>query len=155
MFMFRFVIVAVVASLPVQAVAQVARVGRLPILATPAAGARCTTMPVAPELRSSGIARLFNVRELGHPRLLTLGVSGADKPLMLMAMMSTRQERRSEGESVSVLFGSDARIRSGDRRAYTTGVPARSSDDRTLGLLPTDSMQALSLVRALLQLCRT
>ena len=152
--MFQIVIVAIVVSLPQQGVAQAARIGRLPVLATPAAGARCATMPVTPELRSSGIARLFNIEELGHPRLLTLGVSTADKPLMLMAMMSTRQERRSEGESVSVFFGGDARILSGHRTAYTTGIPARSSDDSTLGLLPTDSTEAMSLVRALLQLCR-
>lgn len=153
MFMFRFVIAAVFASLPLQGVAQAARVGRLPVLATPAVGARCAMMPTTRELRSSGIARLFSIDEPGHPRLLTFGVSAVDKPLMLMAMMSTRQQRRSEGESVSVFFGSDATVRSGRRSAYTTGIPARSSDDRALGLLPTDSIEAISLVRALLRLC--
>ena len=87
--------------LPFLIVAQAARVGRLPLLATPAAGARCTSMPITPELRSAGIARLLNVEEPTHPRLLTLGVTSTDKPLMLMAMMSTRQERRSEGENRS------------------------------------------------------
>jgi hypothetical protein len=153
--MFRFVIVVtVVAILPLRGAAQAARVGRFPVLAMPARGALCGTMPVTAELRSSGIARLYNVEEPGRPRLLTVGVTAAGKPSLLMAMMSTRQGRRSEGESVTVFFGTDGRVRSGDRTAYTTGIPARSSDDKQLGLLPIDSAQAKSLTSVLLQLCR-
>ena len=153
--MFRFIIVAtIVAVLPLRGAAQPARVGRLPVLATPIRGAVCGTMPVTAELRSSGVDRLFNVDEPGRPRLLTVGVTAAGKPSMLMVMMSTRQGRRREGESVTVFFGTDGRVLSGDRTAYTTGIPARSSDDRQLGLLGTDSAQAKSLARVLLQLCR-
>ena len=154
-FMFRFVVVvAVVASLPLRGAAQPARVGRLPVLGTPARGAVCETMPITAELRSSGVARLFKVEEPGRARLLTVGVTAAGKTSMVMAMMSTRQGRRREGESVTVFFGSDGRVRSGNRTAYTTGIPARSSDDKQLGLLPADSAQAKSLARALLRLCR-
>ena len=153
--MLRFVIIAtVVASFPLRGAAQPARVGRLPVLGTLARGALCNTMPITAELRSSGVGRLFNVEEPGRPRLLTVGVTAAGKPFVLMAMMSTRQGRRGEGESVSVFFGSDGRVRAGDRTAYTTGIPARGSDDRQLGLLPTDSAQAKSLARALVRLCR-
>ena len=73
---------------------------------------------------------------------------------MLMVMMSTHDARRGEGESVTVFFGDDDAIVRGDRSAYTTGMPARRSDDRRLGLLPTDSAQVQAMARALVRVCR-
>ena len=150
-----FVVMLVgVASLSQTIAAQSAPVGRLPLLRPVAAGATCADMPLTAELRSSGVGRLIQVDEPGRPRLLTLATTATKKPLILMVMMSTREERRSEGESVSVFFGADGTVRSGNRTAYTAGIPARASEDKKLGLLATDSVRAQTLSRGLLRLCR-
>jgi hypothetical protein len=74
--------------------------------------------------------------------------------VILMAMMGTDQGRRGESESVNVFFGTDGAIIRGGRRAFTTGTPARLSDDRQLGLLPADTLAVRHLDGALRQRCR-
>lgn len=153
--MYRAVAVAFLAiALPALSRAQAARVGRLALLAAPADRATCTATPATAALRKSGIVRIFNVEEPSHPRLLSMGVTAAGEPYMLRIMMSTRDDRRREGESVTVFFGKNGVITHGDRSAYTGGTPARRSEDRQSGLLPTDSAQAHAMARALVRLCR-
>jgi hypothetical protein len=55
---------------------------------------------------------------------------------------------------VNVFFGTDGAIVRGRRSAFTTGTPARLSDDRQLGLLPADTLAARRLAAALRQRCR-
>ena len=154
--MYRTVAVGLLlAACPAVCRPQPARVGRLPLFAGLASGASCSATLASAALQRSGIVRILNVNEPGHPRLLSLGVTAAGKPQMLTAMMSTRDDRRHEGESVMVFFAENGAVTYGDRSAYTTGTPARRSDDRRLGLLRTDSAEAQALARALLRLCRT
>jgi hypothetical protein len=147
-------VVFLLAGLPALSRAQAARVGRLALLAPPAAGATCSTIPASAALQHSGMARILNVDEPARPRLLSLGVTAAGKARFLTVMMSTRDGRRGEGESVTVFFGDNGAIVRGDRSAYTTGTPARRSEDRRLGLLPADSARAQAMARALLRICR-
>jgi hypothetical protein len=132
---------------------QAARVGRLDVLASSSADATCIARPASVELQRAGIARTLTVKDPAHDRLLSVGVSAAGTARILHAMMTTREERRGEGESVMILFDADERIRSGRRSAYTTGTPSRRSDDRQAALLPTDSARAKALARAVIRLC--
>jgi hypothetical protein len=146
-------IVLLLAASPSAIPAQAARVGRLPVLAPLAAGATCSTSPASGELKQSGIARLLSAKEPAQPRLLSLAVSADGKPKVLTILMGTREGQRGEGESVTVYFR-DGVIASGARTAYTTGTPARLSDDHHGGLFPSDTAQAKALAHALVRLCR-
>jgi hypothetical protein len=134
--------------------AQAAPVGRLRLLDPPGEQARCVRHQTSEALRRSGIDQIFNVEERGPRHLLSLGVTPHNTARLLMVAASTVQARRREGESISVLFGEDGAIIRGERSAFTTGTPARRSDDRKLGLFPRDSAQVFALVRAIRTLCR-
>jgi hypothetical protein len=154
--MYRTIAIAVlVGASSVPSRAQVARVGRLPLLAALAAGASCTATPASATLRQKGgLVRILNAQEPGRPRLLSLGVTASGEPRMLMVTMNTRDGSRGEGEAVTVFWAPNGTILRGDRSAYTMGTPARRSEDRRLGLMPNDSAQAQAMARALLRLCR-
>lgn len=141
-------------TFPVSSLAQAARMGRLAVLAPLASGAACSSAAVSGELKDAGIDRLLSITEPNHPRLLSLAVSARGKPRMLMVMMSTQDRRRGEGESVTVHFDVAGAIVNGTRSAYTTGTPARLSDDHQSGLFPADTVQAREMAHALLRLCR-
>ena len=136
--------------------AQPAHVGRLSLFALPPAGkGSCRTEPASAALRRDGISRLISLQwadSTGHG-LMSLGLNAAGAPRMLVTMSGTRHERRGETESASIFFRSDGKIARGRRSAFTTGTPARLSDDRRLGLLPTDSAAAKRLAAALRQRC--
>jgi len=51
-------------------------------------------------------------------------------------------------ETVTVFFDAAGRVVMGSRTAATTGVPARLSEDRRGGLLPSDTAHVLALVTA-------
>jgi hypothetical protein len=133
--------------------AQPARLGRLPVLAAPPSTARCVVRPTSGDLLQSGIVRLLDIQFPAKDRLLSLGLDAKRRPRFLMAMMSTQEGRRREGESVNVFFDDAGRLTHGRHDAYTTGVPARLSDDRSGGLLPGDSAQIVAVARTLLRLC--
>lgn len=139
---------------PAAVPAQAARMGRLAVLAPLASGATCSGTVVSGELRDAGIERLLSITEPNHPRLLSLAVSARGVPRMLMVMMSTHERRRGEGESVTIHFDGAGAIVRGARSAYTTGTPARLSEDHQSGLFPADTGQARDMARALLRLCR-
>jgi hypothetical protein len=137
--------------------AQAARVGRLPVLELPPPGVgTCRNSPVTAALQHEGITRLvsFQSSDSSSHRLVSLGMDAHGASVMLMAMMGTEQGRRGESESVNVFFGTDGAIVRGRRSAFTTGTPARLSDDRQLGLLPADTLAARRLAAALRQRCR-
>lgn len=136
--------------------AQPARTGRLPVLALPPNGPMtCSNQATTPELRRSGIVRILNVLDSANNRHLSLGVDATGAPKMFTASMSTHEVRRGEGESVTAFFSETGAVVQGSRTAYTMGTPARLSEDRRLGLLPTDTSQIKALVHALRQACHT
>jgi hypothetical protein len=142
---------------PASGDAQAARVGRLLVLELPSPGVgTCRNDPVTAALRREGVTRLvsFQSSDSSSHRLVSLGMNAKGGSVMLMAMMGTDQGRRGESESVNVFFGTDGAIVRGRRSAFTTGTPARLSDDRRLGLLPTDTAAVRRLVAALRQRCR-
>lgn len=140
---------------PSRSDAQAARVGRLPVLELPSPGIGSCRNEAAPAaLQRQGIARMLSFHTTDSSRLITLGVRANGGPVMLMAMMSTDQGRRGEGESVDAFFRDDSTILTGRRRAFTTGMPSRLSDDRQLGLLPGDTLAVRRLATALRKRCR-
>ncbi len=148
------VLAVVLLSVPGGAYAQAAQIGRLPLFAELASGkSPCKPMPVASALRNSGIVQLWMLNDSVSGRLLSLGVDAYKRPVMLMAMMSTSQGKRSEGETASVMYAANGKVTSGQRSAFTGGVPATRADDRRGGLLPKDTVQALLLARALGRRC--
>lgn len=149
--------IGALAAAPVAVDAQVARVGRLPVLELPPAPiGRCRTDPVNAALQRDGIVRLisFTSRDSASHRLVSLGMDAKGAPVMLMAMMGTAERRRGETESVNISFGPAGNVVQGSRSAFTTGTPARFSEDRQLALLPTDTVRALRLADAMRQRCR-
>jgi hypothetical protein len=150
-------VVALATSAPASSEAQAARIGRLPVLeAPPASVAACRDDPVNTELRRAGIARLVSVESADSNRhhLVSLGLTAKGSPVMLMALMGTRQGRRGESETVSVFLGNDGSIVRGQRSAFTTGTPTRLRDDRQRGLLAADTLAIRRLIVALRQRCR-
>ena len=150
--------IVIATGVPTSGRAQAARVGRLPVLELPPPGVgSCRNDPVTAALRQGGIARLisFQSSDSGRHRLVSLGMNANGGSVMLMAMMGTDQGRRGETESVNVFFGTDGAITRGRRSAFTTGTPARRSDDRQLGLLPADTLAVRRLDAALRQRCRS
>ena len=145
------------AAAPIRGHAQAARVDRLPVLElhTPGVG-ECRNDPATPALRRDGVARIvtFQSSDSTRHRLVSLGMDAKGRSILLMAIMGTTQGRRGESETVQVSFAPDGAIVRGRRSAFTTGTPARRSDDRHLGLLPTDSMAIHRLDAALRQRCR-
>jgi hypothetical protein len=141
---------------PSAAEAQAARVGRLPVLELPPAGVgTCRSDPVTPALQREGIARMISFQSSdssGH-RLISLGLNVKGASVMLMAMMGTEQGRRGETESVNAFFDRNGITVRGRRSAFTTGMPARRSDDRQLDLLPADTLALHRLDIALRQRC--
>ena len=88
-------------------------------------------------------------------RLITLGTAPSGQPRILMVLVGdSTGPRRREAESVSVFFTPDGRVERGSRMAFTSGIPARSSEARNSGLLPADSARAVSLARAVGDRCR-
>ena len=137
--------------------AQQARVGRLPVLELPPTGiGTCRTDPVNTALRRGGITRMisFTSSDSTSHHLVSLGLDSNGRPVMLMAMMGDRQKRRGESESVSVSFGPEGTVVRGRRSAFTSGTPARLSDDRQLALFPADTIVARRLADALRLRCR-
>ena len=142
---------------PTSSDAQAVRVGRLPVLELPPPGVgSCRNDPVTPPLQREGITRLisFQSADSSRHRLMSLGMNARGGSVVLMAMMGTNQGRRGETESVSVFFDADGTITRGRRSAFSTGTPARLSDDRQLGLLPSDTLAVRHLDVALRQRCR-
>ena len=143
-----FVVNMVLAS---GAQAQAARVGRLPVLAPMnAAAMRCRSLPMNAELRRSGMTSGVMATDTAASRIVSLAMTSDGRPKMLMAMMSdSTGPRRRELETVTVMFDANGRVVTGSRSAGTTGVPARLSEDRRAGLLPTDTASARALAAAL------
>ena len=135
---------------------QAARVGWLPVLTAPPASVPCRNDPVNAALRHAGIVRLVTLQsaDSGGYRLISLGLNAKEVPVTLMASMGTEHARRGESESVNVFLDSDGSIVHGRRSAYTTGTPARLSEDRQLGLLPADTLAVRRLIAVLRQRCR-
>jgi hypothetical protein len=142
---------------PTSGDAQPAGVGRLPVLELPAPGVgTCRNDPLTAALQRQGVTRLvsFQSADSNSHRLISLAMNAKGGPIMLMAMMGTEQGRRGETESVNVFFGTDGAITRGRRSAFTSGTPARLSDDRQLGLLAADTLAVRRLAAALRQRCR-
>jgi hypothetical protein len=95
----------------------------------------------------------FTSSDSASHHLVSLGMDAKGAPVMLMATIGTRQGRRSESESVSAFFGAHAAVVRGRRSAFTTGSPARLSDDSQLALLPADTAAAQRLAGILRQRC--
>lgn len=88
------------------------------------------------------------VRDSAGGRMLTLGLSAQGDPRHLLVMISDDTGgTRHETEMVSVRFDSSGRVMLGSRSAMTVGTPARLSEDRRSGLLPSDTAQAIALMR--------
>jgi hypothetical protein len=131
--------------------AQDARIGRLPVLAPlRTAMATCRPLPVDEGLRRQGVASGVMASDSALSRNVSLALTSDGHAKMLIAMMSdSTGVRRREMEKVTVLFDAAGRVVFGSRTAATTGVPARLSEDRLGGLLPSDTAQALALANAL------
>jgi hypothetical protein len=139
----------------IPAAAQAARVGRLPLLAPLSSGAgRCESHAASAEMQRSSMARVLDVKDTIAHRLLGLVVDSTNRWVMFQALMHARDRRRSEGESVTAFFTSRGTVAHGSRLAFTTGVPARTSDDRRAGLLPADTAQVKVLAAEIVELCR-
>jgi hypothetical protein len=138
-------------SLPVGA----RQIGRLPLLAPlPARGGKCRNAPVNASLRRSGIVRLTFYDGASLERTISVAADVRGRPSILMVMASVPAgEKRREGESLTVWFTPEGRVRRGDRRYYTMGVPATMAEDRQGGLLPSDASIGLELAKAVLALC--
>jgi hypothetical protein len=156
----RYVVILFAAALATVAStsgdAQAARIGRLPVLGLPfPGGGSCRDESVTAALQRDGVTRLISFQSSdssGH-RLISLGMSAKGGSVMLMAMMGTDQGRRGEAESVNVFFGTDGAITRGRRSAFTSGTPARLSDDRQSGLQPADTLAVRRLDAALRRRC--
>ena len=149
--------IALASTAPTALGAQAARVGRLPLLELPSPGVgTCRIGPASPTSRRLGVARTiqFSTTETEPHHLVSLSVDAQGAPVLLMALMGTKVGRRGESESITVSFISGDRVTQGKRSAFTTGTPSRMSDDRRLGLLPTDTADAQRMVKALRQRCR-
>lgn len=135
--------------------AQVARIGRLPVLAPMrAATTSCRALPVNRALRDQGITGGVMARDSVARRLVSVGTTANGRVKTLSAMMSdSTGPHRSEMESVFILFDAEGRVQSGSHSAMTGGTPARLSEDRRGGLLPSDTAEAVALARALVA-CR-
>ena len=131
--------------------AQVARIGRLPVLAPMrAATTSCRSLPVNRELRDRGITGGVMARDSVARRLASIGTTANGRVKTLSAMMSdSTGPHRSEMESVFIVFDAEGRVQSGSHSAMTGGTPARLSEDRRGGLLPSDTAQAVALAKAL------
>lgn len=128
-------------------------IGRFPVLdALPPSGA-CKVSPGNQALLRQGIARVVMFTDTATHRMVSVGVDAERRPRTVSAFSSKRQGKRGETETVFVTIDVRGRIVRGDRSYFTTGVPARLSDDRKAGLLPADSARALRLARALLRRC--
>jgi hypothetical protein len=141
-------------SLAAPAPRQAARIGRLPVLAPPPANARSAENEPSRQLKRDGIERMFRMQIGATNRLISLGLGPSGRPRLLTAMMSTTEKRRSETESVNVLFGDSGEILSGDHKAFTGGTPSARSEDRRGNLLPGDTAQVRALVREIMKMCR-
>jgi hypothetical protein len=96
----------------------------------------------------------FTMEDSSSHRLQSIGVDKNGAPIMLTALMGTRHARRGESETVTVFFGGNGAVIRGERMAFTTGTPARLSDDQKgLALFPTDTAAAIALARALRLRC--
>ena len=149
------VLLLLVVGLSARGDAQAAHIGRLRLLSLPAHGATCAATTASPALQHSGIVRVFNIDEPGHPRLLSLGLTAAREPRMLLIMRSTPvgDRQRKEGESITVFFDGAGAVTRGNRSAYTTGTPARRNEDQHASLFAADSALAQTMARALVRLC--
>jgi hypothetical protein len=139
-----------VAVATASASAQDARIGRLPLLAPMrTAMATCRPLPIDEGLRRQGVASGVMATDSALSRTVSLSLSPAGHAKMLIAMMSDSTGlRRREMETVTVFFDAAGRVVMGSRTAATTGVPARMSEDRRGGLLPSDTVQVLALATA-------
>ncbi|HEY2733950.1 MAG TPA: hypothetical protein VGI70_08195, partial [Polyangiales bacterium] len=74
--------------MPMCAVAQPARTGRLPVLELPAVGGGCRTVPLSAELRGRGFARAvdFTSSDSSGHRLISLALDASGRPVFLQAM---------------------------------------------------------------------
>ena len=147
-------VVALAVSAPVSAQTQPARVGRLPILELPAAGAGSCQTQGAGAFRMVGIARMIIYQTKDSSHVISLGVNAKGVPIVLMAAMGTDSARRGESESVQVSFDSTGAIANGRRRAFTSGTPAHLGDDKQVDLLPGDTAAIKRLTTAIRQRCR-
>lgn len=130
--------------------AQDARIGRLPLLAPlTTTMAKCRPLPIDEGLRRRGVASGVMASDSVLSRTVSLALTSDGHAKMLIALMSdSTGERRREMETVTVFFDAAGRVVMGSRTAASTGVPARLSEDRRGGLLPSDTAQAIALATA-------
>ena len=133
--------------------AQAARIGRLPLLDTLSARLACVGAAPTPFLRQTGTVRILMLTDSATGRVLTVGVGADQRPRYFLAMMGTRENRRSESESITANFHA-GRVTSGDRSAFTGGTPSRLSDDRRSGLLASDTSSIAKLAPEVVRRCR-
>jgi hypothetical protein len=132
------------------------QIGRLPILAPLGPGTGdCRSSAAPPELRNEGIVRMTMLVLDGTPsRMLAVSTNLRGGIAMFSAFYSVPAgPRRREGEHVMALFAPSGSLRSGTRSYYTTGTPARLSEDRSAPLSPRDAVAALALAKAVLARC--
>ena len=129
---------------------QPAIIGRQPALAPlRVASSECKAMPVTAALRKDGVVSGTFVRDATGGRMVSLGMTAAGHPRILLVMISNDSGGpRHETEMVTVGFDTSGLVVSGSRVAMTVGVPARLNEDRRAGLLPSDTAQATALMRA-------
>jgi len=128
-------------------------IGRLPVLDALPSGGACKIAPGNQALLRQGIARVVMFTDTATNRMVSVGVDAERRPRTLSAFASKRQAKRGETETVFATLDARGQVVRGNRSYFTTGVPARLSDDRKAGLLPADSARAFRLARALLRRC--
>lgn len=128
-------------------------IGRLPVLDSLPSGGACKVAPANQALRRLGIERVVMLTDSSTGRMVSVSLDAASHPRSLSAFARRRQGTRGETESVFVTFDMRGRVVRGDRAYFTTGTPARRSDDRKAGLLPADSTRAVQLAGAIQRRC--
>lgn len=128
-------------------------IGRFPVLDTLPPGGACTIAPGNQALLRQGIARVVMFTDTATNRMVSVSVDAERRPRTLSAFASKQQGKRGETEAVFVTIDARGHVVRGDRSYFTTGVPARLSDDRKAGLLAADSARAVQLAHAVQRRC--
>jgi len=152
----RFLLRALVGLVPLVTMAQAAPgIGRLPLLADlPPSGGVCKVANANSGMQREGMVRLTMWHGGSPERLISVSTDRARLPRSLSIMSSVPAgPKRHEGESLFALVDTGGHVSRGNRNYFTTGVPARMSEDRRGGLFPGDSTQILGLAGAVLARC--
>jgi hypothetical protein len=131
-----------------------AQIGTIPLFDSLPAAGKCEQFPGNAQMKGLGESRMTQFSGTQPRRTISVGLDERGRPKHVWIMAGRPiSPSKSESETVMAFFTDAGRVARGDRHYFTTGTPARMSEDRSGGLFASDSAKIQQVVKAVIARC--